>query len=149
MVPEPFLPLADVPATEELILAASPMMYVKLCLQGTECPALIDSGASGNFISEGFVRQLNLRVRDLTQPCDIRAANGELMPCKHCAIVRARLGELPFSLTLRVVPTDLRVILGYPFLRFSDPEIYWRDRVMRITKGERVFNVPMGTNTPH
>ena len=71
------------------------------------------------------------------------------MPCKHCVIVRARLGELPFTLTLRVVPTYLRVILGYPFLRFFDPEIYWRDRVMRITKGERVFNVPVDTSTPH
>ena len=33
------------------------------------------------------------------------------------------LGELRFSLTLRVVPTDLRVILDYLFLRFFDPEI--------------------------
>ena len=80
------------------------MVYVKLYLQGTECPALIDSGVSDNFISEGLVRQLNLRVRDLTQPCDVRAANGELMPCRHCVIVRARLGELPFTLPSELSP---------------------------------------------
>ena len=47
------------------------------------------------------------------------------------------------------VSCGLPDILGYPFLRFFDPEIFWRDRVMRITKGERVFNVPMDTNIAH
>ena len=80
------------------------MMYVKLSLQGHECPALIDFGASDNFISESLVKTLHLTVRDLTQPCDVRAANGERMPCRHCVVVRAKLGELRFSLTLRVAP---------------------------------------------
>ena len=44
------------------------------------------------------------------------------MPCHHYVVVRATLGELRFTLTLRVAPTDLRVILGYPFLRFFDPK---------------------------
>ena len=44
------------------------------------------------------------------------------MPCHHYIVARATLGELRFTLTLRVVPTDLRVILGYPFLRFFDPK---------------------------
>ena len=56
------------------------------------------------------------------------------MPCSLYVGVRATLGELRFTLTLRVVPTDLRVIFGYSFLRFFDPEIWWRDRRMSIFK---------------
>ena len=85
-----------------------------------ECPALVDSGASDNFISQSLVRYLQLKVKDLPAPCSIRAAT---------------LGELRFTLTLRVVPTDPRVTLGYPFLRFFDPEIWWRERKMNISKG--------------
>ena len=46
------------------------------------------------------------------------------MPCHHYVVVRATLAELRFTLTLRVIPTDLRVILGYQLLRFFDPEIW-------------------------
>ena len=47
--------MAECP-NESLILAASPMMYVKLYIQTVECVALIDSGASDNFISASLVR---------------------------------------------------------------------------------------------
>ena len=110
------------------------MMYVTLHIQTVECTALIDSGASDNFISASLVKYLRLQLRNLPTPCHIRAANGGLMPCSHYVVVRATLGEIRFTLTLRVVPTDLRVILGYPFLRFFDPEIWWRDRRMTIYK---------------
>ena len=73
--------------------------------------ALIDSGASYNFISASLVAYLRLRVKNLPTPCHIRAANGGLMHCTHYVVVRASLGELRFTLTPRVVPTDLRVIL--------------------------------------
>ena len=73
--------------------------------------ALIDSGASDNFISASLVAYLRLRVKTLPTPCNIRAANGGLMHCTHYVVVRASLGELRFTLTPRVVPTDLRVIL--------------------------------------
>ena len=86
--------------------------------------SLIDSGSSENLISANLVRYLRLQVRNLTTPCHIRAANGGIMPCTHYVVVRTTLWELRFSLALRVVPTDLRVILGYLFLRFFDPEVW-------------------------
>ena len=53
-------------------------MYVKLTILTCECPALVDSGASDNFISASLVRLLELPVKDLPSPCSIRAANGGL-----------------------------------------------------------------------
>ena len=119
---------------ESLILAASPMLYVKLYIQTVECGILIDSRASDNFISANLVRYLRIQVRNLPTTCHIRAVNGGRMPCTHYVVVRATPGELRFSLTLRVIPTDLRVIFGYPFMRFCDSEIWWWDRRMSIIK---------------
>ena len=87
--------MAECP-NESLILAASPMMYVPLYIQMVECVALIDSGATDNFISGNLVRDLRLRIRNLPTPCHIRAAIGGLMPCTHYVVLRATLGELRF-----------------------------------------------------
>ena len=72
------------------------MMYVKLYIQTAECVALIDSGASDNFISVNLVRYLRLQVRNLPMPFHIRAANSKLMPCTHYVVVRATVGSFVF-----------------------------------------------------
>ena len=113
--------MAECPS-ESLILAASPMMYVKLYIQTVECVALSDPGASDNFISASLVRYLRLQVRNLPTPCHIRTANSGLMPYTHYVVVRATLGELRFTLTLRVVPTDLRVSSATLSCVYSTPK---------------------------
>ena len=45
--------------------------------------------------------------------------------------------------SLRRHYTDLRVILGYPVLRFFDPEIWWRERIMFIRKGPVKYEIPI------
>ena len=43
----------------------SPMLYVQLRIGTTTLPALVDSGACGNFISEQAVTEMHLEARPL------------------------------------------------------------------------------------
>ena len=66
-------------------------------------PALVDSGASDNFIDSGLVSSLRLSPLPLAVPTKIRSANGHLMDCDTYVVELAVLGSLLFRISLRVV----------------------------------------------
>ena len=102
------------------VLAMSPMLCVQLRFGEVTFPALVDSGASDNFIDSDLVLSLQL---PLAVPTKIRSANGHLMDCDSYVVVLAVLGSLRFRISMRVVSSTMGIILGIPFLRFFDPRI--------------------------
>lgn len=94
--------------------------------------AMVDSGATGNFVSQAFVDAMCLPATCLVNELPVRLANGLTVPCTESlseTIVGiignadARLVELD----LIVVP-DLKfdVVLGLPWLVQANPTINWR-----------------------
>ena len=103
--------------------------------------ALLDSGASDSFVSWDVVRVLGLRQYPLSQRLTVRVANGEALAVTHFVQLSARLGPMPVRLSLRVIKTTIPIVLGYPFLARTQPTIDWKQRVLRIERKWKVFEI--------
>ena len=102
--------------------------------------ALLDSGASDSFVSWDVVRVLGLRQYPLSQRLTVRVANGALA-VTHFVQLSARLGPMPVRLALRVIKTTIPIVFGYPFLAKTQPTIDCKQRVLRIKRKGKVFEI--------
>ena len=68
-------------------------------------------------------------------------ANGEALAVTHFVQLSARLGPMPVRVSLRVIKTTIPIVLGYPFLSKTQPTIDWKQRVLRIERKGRVFEI--------
>ena len=48
---------------------------------------------------------------------------------------------MPVRLSLRVINTTIPIVLGYPFLAWTQPIIDWKQRVLRIERKGKVFEI--------
>ena len=103
--------------------------------------ALLDSGASDSFVSWDVVRVLGLRQYPLSQRLTVRVANGEVLAVTHFVQLSSRLGPMTVRLSLRVIKTTIPIVLGYPFLARTQPTIDWKQRVLRIERKGKVFEI--------
>ena len=110
------------------------MLYVQLQLGATILPALVDSGACDNFISAQTAADLHFELRPLRKASRILSADGQPMECASYVVVTAVIGALSFPLSLRVIRSSIRVILGLPFLHHFNPRISCRAGTLTVEK---------------
>ena len=87
---------------------------------------LVDSGCSGlAFISQSLVQNFNLPIKPLSQPRQIRLADGGNSPGRvtHIAFSYMGIGEHYEPLVFLVAKLGSDVILGYPWLQRHNPAI--------------------------
>ena len=79
---------------------------------------MVDTGATGNFISQSTVRALGLRPYHADSPTKVIIADGTKYTCDRNVSVRVTLGIYATKLVLAVLPMELgvEVILGTPWL---------------------------------
>ena len=118
------------------------MLYVQLQIGTTILPAPVDSGACDNFISAQTVADMHLEVRPLRETTRILSANGQPMECASYVVVSSVLGALSFPLSLRVVPSSIRVIFVFHFLHQFNQRISWRAGTLTIEHGSESWCVP-------
>ena len=87
------------------------------------------------------MRVLGLRQYPLSQRLTVRVANVEALAVTHFVQLSARLGPMPVRLSLRVIKTTIPIVLGYPFLARTQPTIDWKQRVLRIERKGKVFEI--------
>ena len=51
------------------------------------------------------------------------------------------LGPMPVKLSLSVIKTTIRIVLGYPFLARTQPTIDWKQRVLRVERKGKIFEI--------
>ncbi|GAV81794.1 gag-asp_proteas domain-containing protein, partial [Cephalotus follicularis] len=92
------------------------LLYVKVVLNSVEIYAMIDSGASHNFVNERIVGKLGLKVDKYTSK--IKAVNVVARPVQGMARdVPLQVGAWKGQLNLMIVPLDnFDVIFGIDFL---------------------------------
>jgi predicted aspartyl protease len=99
----------------------------------TDIQALVDSGATDNFISPTLIKQCRIHTHTLEEPCTIRNVdgtkntNGEadtvaLLEIKYKGNFTA---QTFFVIDLR----DDRMLLGMPFLAATNPDIDWTNGI--------------------
>ena len=103
--------------------------------------ALLDSGASESFASWDVVRVLGLMQSPLSQRLTVRVANGEALAVTHFVHMSARLGPMPVRLSLRVIKTTIPIVSGYTFLARTQPTIDWKQRVLRVERKGKIFEI--------
>ena len=100
-----------------------------------ETSALIDSGATENFVHQRLVTKLKIPRRRLVKPRTARNVDGtinkagKILHTVHLTIQhRGIRRDLPFYVT--ELGQD-NMILGYPFLKLAQPEIDWDNGTMK------------------
>ena len=93
----------------------SPLFYVDIQICKALVKALLDSGASGNFISDRVAIELNLRRHRLHEGQTFTVASVESILCTQFVHIYVRMHTVKFYLTLRVAPMHSDLILGIPF----------------------------------
>ena len=85
---------------------------------------------------------MHLAARPIRQTSRIFSANGKSIECVSYVVVTAVLRALSFQLSLRLIHSSVRVILGFPFLQHFDPRISWRNGTLTISRGTDSWSVP-------
>ena len=97
--------------------------------------ALIDSGATGNFIEKQYAKDLQLRVRPKDKPEVVSAVTGHPQWITHEAIVNLEAKTHTEEVRLEIVEIAKdKIILGMPWLRKHNPEIDWLRGTLKFSR---------------
>ena len=107
---------------------------------------MIDSGATGNFISRDLVRSADLPTRKKKQQYDLQMADGSILSTGR---VDEETTSLPVAIqrhheeiTFDVVGMATHhVILGMPWLNKHNPGINWKTGVLKIERSGFVTSI--------
>jgi gag-polyprotein putative aspartyl protease len=100
-----------------------------------EICALVDSGATENFMDERTVQELGLGRKPLTRPGKVRNVDGtenKAGMLTHYCELRVRVGTKEG--VQRFFITNLgqeRTILGYPWVEYFDPPFDWKNKKLK------------------
>ena len=114
-------------------IGSSDLLLLEARVQGQKCRALIDSGASRQFISKAFAAKLKGPRILKTIPDTVKLADGHTLSSDH-------VRRLPFSLstysdqdTFHEVDLEgFDLILGGPWLKRINPDINWKNGTLRV-----------------
>jgi len=104
-------------------------VYIHTKSKRAKTPALLDSGATENFVSQQYTSYLGLPVKQLATPRKVYNIDGTLNKkgdIRFYADLEVRTGEKYRN--MRFFLTDLgpqRMILGYPWFAAIQPRIDW------------------------
>ena len=91
--------------------------------------ALLNSGATENFIHPWLVKELQLVKRKLSKPCKVQNIDGtfnklgDITHAVHINVKHREKGECHTFLITDTAEDDL--ILGYPFFESANPQVDW------------------------
>jgi hypothetical protein len=104
--------------------------YVHLIAKRAESIALLDSGATENFMNLAYAKWLRLPIKQLSEPrpvLNIDEMENKSGRLKYYTDLNIRTGQN--TTTLRFFLSDLgehKVILGYPWFAATQPRIDWK-----------------------
>jgi hypothetical protein len=127
---------------------AGPLMKFQGKIGAISATFLIDSGSSGNFVSEAFVRQHQLRQEDLPreQQVDVSLADGIPYIVERVLLAsRVAIQGYHDRIDLNVLSNlTFDVVVGTPWLQAINPSIDWQRNqlTLRDAGGKQVLLEP-------
>ncbi|GBG91366.1 hypothetical protein CBR_g52253 [Chara braunii] len=115
----------------------APLMYVRIQVGQASCNALLDSGASRNFMSQSFTQRAGLgaqvwRKANLTA---IKLADGKTQQLLDRYIEAVPVYFAPHAcepVTFDILDTDFDIILGMPWLASADHTVNFHRRTLSV-----------------
>ncbi|GBG90897.1 hypothetical protein CBR_g51405 [Chara braunii] len=115
----------------------APLMYVRIQVGQASCTALLDSGASRNFMSQSFMQRVGLgaQVRRKANPTAIKLADGKTQQLLDRYIEAVPIYFAPYAcepVTFDILDTDFVIILGMPWLASADHTVNFHRRTLSV-----------------
>ncbi|GBG63035.1 hypothetical protein CBR_g34734 [Chara braunii] len=131
----------------------APLLYVRIQIREVTCNALIDCGASRNYISQDFMVRAGLgpRVRRKSQPTQVTLANGHTHKSIDRCIDAVPVYFAPHAteaVSFDILDTKFDMILGMSWLRSKDHPVNFFNRTVHVRDRNRVL-VPCTVPLPH
>ena len=101
------------------------LIQIPVSIHDVPLRALIDSGASENFISSDVVSSLQLPFHELKFPSSLRVADGSIHEVTKFVRVKLSFDSVLIPFVLRIFSMSHQVILGFPFLQRFQPLVDW------------------------
>ena len=119
---------------------------IPVIVNGQRTVAIIDSGATGNFISKDLVRSADLPIRKKKQQYDLQMADGLILSTgrvdEETASLPVTIQRYHKEITFDVVGIATHhVILGMPWLNKHNPGINWKTGVLKIERSGFVTSI--------
>ncbi|GBG60263.1 hypothetical protein CBR_g4216 [Chara braunii] len=131
----------------------APLLYVRIQIGEATCSALIDCGASRNYMSQDFMVRAGLgpRVRRKSQPTQVTLADGHM----HKSIDRC-INDVPVyfaphaseAVSFDILDTKFDMILGMSWLRSEDHPVNFYRRTVHVRDRNEII-VPCTVPLPH
>ncbi|GBG70815.1 hypothetical protein CBR_g8115 [Chara braunii] len=112
-------------------------MYVRIQVGQASCSALLDSGATRNFMSQAFMQRAGLgaQVRRKANPTAIKLADGKTQQLLDRYIEAVPVYFAPHAcepVTFDILDTDFDIILGMPWLASADHTVNFHQRTLTV-----------------
>ncbi|GBG87766.1 hypothetical protein CBR_g45922 [Chara braunii] len=112
-------------ATERYIDIDAPLLYIRIQIGKATCSALIDCGASRNYMSQDIMARVGLgpHVRRKSQPTHVTLADGHMQKSIDRCVDSVPVYVAPLAcetMSFDILDTKLDMILGMPWLQSED-----------------------------
>ncbi|GBG59746.1 hypothetical protein CBR_g54849 [Chara braunii] len=140
-------------ATQRYAETDAPLLYIRIQIGKATCSALIDCGASRNFMSQAFMARAGLgpRVRRKTQPTQVTLVDDRMQKSIDRCIDDVPVYFAPLAckpVSFDILDTKFDMILGMSWLRSADHLVNFHDRTVHVRDRNGVL-VPCTVATPH
>ncbi|GBG60974.1 hypothetical protein CBR_g18571 [Chara braunii] len=115
----------------------APLLYVRTQVGQASCSALLDSGASRNFMSQAFMPRAGLgtQVQRKANPTTIKLEDGRTQQLIYLYIEAVLVYFAPHAcepVTFDILDTDFAIILGMPWLASEDHTVNFHRRTLTV-----------------
>lgn len=115
-------------------------------VNGRPIKVLMDSGATGNFISDRVVTALELQIEPEDNEDELTLADGSLVKARGRVQFQLHCGRFKQMVSARIFPNlHKEIILGMPWLQETNPAIDWAKGQIKVCRGQKVFQLPLAT----
>ncbi|GBG67122.1 hypothetical protein CBR_g81546 [Chara braunii] len=142
-------------ATQRYVDNDTPLLYIRIHIGKATCSALIDCGATRNYISQDFMTRAGLgpRVRRKSQPTHVTLADGHTQKSIDRCVdsVPVYFGPLACeAVSFDILHTKFNMILGMSWLQSEDYPVNFHRRTIHVRdrRGELIPSMRMSSKLP-